>query len=144
MGAVLKKQEDYADILLEYPAGGAGFKVTGHIQTNWITPVKIRKINVTGTKGYAVVDLLTQKLVLFNTNYTQEFDDFKDFIGKFKESKGRLIKVKLKEPLRVQLEHFVNAVKNNTKPAVSPEDALSALRTAIHATEIIRLKEGKV
>ena len=142
--AVLKKLEDYADIFLEYPSGDDGLKVTGHIQVNWLTPVKIRKLNVTGTKGYAVLNLTTQELVLFDTNYTQEFDSFKDFVGKFKESKGRLVKVNLREPLRVQLEKFIDCIVNNTDPVVRVEEALLALRTAVLATETIRIKDGKV
>jgi UDP-N-acetylglucosamine 3-dehydrogenase len=138
--AILKKYEDYADIFLEYPSAKNGLKVTGHIQANWVTPIKIRKMNVTGTKGYAVLNLVSQELVLFNSNYTQEFDDFKDFVGKFKESKGRVVSVDLKEPLRIQLEKFIDAVVNKTAPEVSPEDALLALRTAVLATETIRIK----
>ncbi len=138
--AILKKHEDYADIFLEYPSANNGLRVTGHIQVNWITPIKIRKINVTGTKGYAVLNLVSQELVLFNSNYTQEFDDFKDFVGKFKESKGRVVRVGLKEPLKIQLEKFIDAVENKRAPEVSPEDALLALRTAVLATETIRIK----
>ena len=142
--AILKKHEDYADIFLEYPSDANGLRVTGHIQVNWLTPLKIRKLNVTGTKGYAVVNLVTQELVLFDTNYTQEFDDFEDFVGKFKGSKGRLVKVTLKEPLRVQLEQFVHSIATGSPIAVAPEEALSALRTAILATETIRIKDGGV
>lgn len=138
--AILKNHEDYADIFLEYPSYKNGLKVTGHIQTNWITPLKIRKLNVTGTKGYAVLNLVTQELILFNSRYTQEFDDFDDYIGKFKETKGRKVSVSFKEPLRVQLEKFIDIVANGGTPVVTPEDALFALRTAILATETIRIK----
>lgn len=142
--AILKKHEDYADIFLEYPNAYNSLKITGHIQANWITPVKIRKLNVTGTKGYAVVNLLTQELILFDTDYTQEFDDFEDFIGKFKESKGKKIPVDLKEPLRLQLQSFINAVRTGKEVAVSPEEGVLALRTAILATETIRIKDGRI
>jgi UDP-N-acetylglucosamine 3-dehydrogenase len=35
-----------------------------------------------------------------------------------------------KEPLRLELEHFVNCVLNNTEPLVSGEDGLRALELA--------------
>src|SRR3972149_1756318 len=136
--AVLRKHEDYADILLEYPKDKAGFKVTGHIQTNWVTPVKIRKINVTGTKGYAVANLITQDLIIFDTNYTSEFDDFEDYIGKFKESSGKKIVVTVVEPLKKQLESFTNAVLGDYEPLVKPLEAFDALRIANLATKNIR------
>lgn len=142
--AILRKHEDYADIFLEYPAHKNGLRVTGHVQTNWITPVKIRKLNVTGTRGYAVVNMLTQDLFIFDTDYTQEFDNFEDFVGKFKEAAGEKVEVRSDEPLRLQIEHFIDAVLNSKPPTVLPEDAVQALRIAILATENIRLKEGRV
>ena len=142
--AILKKHEDYADIFLEYPNSQDGLKITGHIQVNWLTPVKIRKLNITGTRGYAVVNLATQELILFDTQYSQDFDDFDDFIGKFKESKGKKIAVDLKEPLRLQLESFITSVLTGKEVAVTAEDALQALRAAILSTETIRIKDGKL
>lgn len=142
--AILKKHEDYADIFLEYPNSPEGLKTTGHIQVNWLTPVKIRKINVTGTRGYAVVNLLTQELILFDTQYTQEFDDFDDYIGKFKENNGKKIKVDLKEPLRLQLESFIKAISTGSEVSVKAEDGLLALRIAILATETIRVKDNRL
>ena len=51
---------DIASIILEYP------EATGTIQSNWITPIKIRKLIVTGTKGYCEVDYIKQKLTIFD------------------------------------------------------------------------------
>ena len=142
--AILKKHEDYADVLLEYPSGKDGLRVTGHIQTNWLTPVKIRKINITGTKGYAVIDLINQSIILFNSNYTQEFDDFEDFVGKFRESKGKKITVLKREPLRSQLESFVESVLTGSKLAVTAEEAIWALKIAQIATESIKIKDRRI
>ncbi len=138
--ALLQKQEDYADILLEYAAGKEGLKVTGHIQTNWLTPVKIRKLNLTGTGGYAVLNLITQEIYLFNTKYTQEFDDYSDYVGKFREAKGKLLSVKKFEPLRAELEDFVDSIRKNRLPLVSSEDGYEALKVALTATERIKEK----
>lgn len=142
--AILRKHEDYADIFLEYPASNDGLRVTGHIQVNWLTPVKIRKLNITGTKAYAVLNLVTQDLVLFDTDYTHEYDDFEDFVGKFKESTGVKVPVGVKEPLRLQLERFIESVLSDAEVYVSGEDALWALRLAHIATEHIRIKDNRV
>ncbi len=142
--AILRKHEDYSDIFLEYPSHDNGLKVSGHIQVNWITPVKIRKLNITGTKGYAVINLITQDLILFDTDYTQEFNDFEDFVGKFKEVKGKKIPVESKEPLKAQIEAFIEAILKDKPVKITGEDALAALRIAILATENIRLKSGEL
>jgi hypothetical protein len=41
------------------------------------------------------------------------------------------------EPLRLELEHFVDAVRHRTTPAVDSTDGLEALRLAIEIGELI-------
>src|SRR4051812_9386476 len=41
-----------------------GTEATGLLETNWITPTKVRQLSVTGERGMFVVDYLTQDLYL--------------------------------------------------------------------------------
>jgi UDP-N-acetylglucosamine 3-dehydrogenase len=50
--------------------------VMATILSNWITPIKVRRISVTGTKGYAVIDLLNQYLTIYR-NDTPEIVSYK-------------------------------------------------------------------
>ncbi|MDN5319810.1 MAG: UDP-N-acetylglucosamine 3-dehydrogenase [Thermococcaceae archaeon] len=103
--------EDYAIIMLNF--GDA----TGIVETNWLTPHKVRTLSVVGTEGIAELDYITQKLVIYNHEWVKE------------------AKVNVKEPLRNELEHFVECVEKGVKPLVSGEEGLHALKVAIKALE---------
>jgi len=122
--AIIEDREDYADIFLKYNG------TNGIIEVNWITPVKIRKLNVTGTKGYAELNYITQDLTLFESVYKKEPDKFGDFVVKFGEPKKKTVKVRKKEPLKMELESFLDAVRKGTRPLVTGEDGLRVLKTA--------------
>lgn len=137
--ALTNQREDSAEILLSYNG------VTGFIQVNWITPVKIRLLSVTGSKGYMELNYITQKLELYRNKYTKRADSFGEFVIQFGEATKKEIKIKKKEPLRVELESFVECVKNDTAPLMRGIEAMAALRIAekalesIHANRIIAL-----
>jgi len=61
-------REDQIVALLKY--GDAN----GIIQSNWITPIKIRNLSVTGTKGYAELNYMTQELVIYESNYEDKLN----------------------------------------------------------------------
>jgi UDP-N-acetylglucosamine 3-dehydrogenase len=125
--AIAEGREDFADIFMKY--GNAN----GFIQVNWITPVKIRQLNVTGTKGYAELNYITQELVLYESNYEKKYADFGEFVLKFGEPKKTVVDVQKGEPLRKELEHFISCVQNNRQPEVDGEAGLDVLRIALEA-----------
>lgn len=129
--AISKNRDDYADILLKYDGANA------FIQVNWITPVKIRNLAVTGTKGYAELNYITQELVLYRSNY-RVIDDFSDVI---KFGTPEIVKIDLdkSEPLKVELNSFVNCIKNDKEPVVSGEDGINALEVALEAIKACKL-----
>tara|TARA_Y100000310_G_scaffold274049_1_gene289816 strand:- start:722 stop:1684 length:963 start_codon:yes stop_codon:yes gene_type:complete len=128
--ALTDGRKDYAELFLNY--GG----VSAVIQTNWITPVKIRTLNVTGTKGYAELDYVTQSLVLYESNYERTFDDFGEFVVKFGEHSKVKVEVEKEEPLRLEILDFLECVQNDRCPMVSGEEALNALKIALDAGKV--------
>lgn len=124
--ALHDKREDYADIFIKYNG------TNGFIEVNWITPVKIRMLTVTGTKGFAQVNYITQTITLYKSNYEKNYDEFGDFIVKFGNPEKEELQLSKSEPLKNELEHFVDCVKNNKTPLVSGEDAIKALRVALN------------
>ncbi len=126
-GKAIGNREDYASILLKY--NGA----SGLIEANWITPVKIRLLNVTGTKGYAELNYITQNLVVHESNYEKGHDQFGDFVLKFGEPRRTEVHVEKQEPLKLELQHFLECIKSNKTPITSGEDALKTLDIALKA-----------
>jgi UDP-N-acetylglucosamine 3-dehydrogenase len=129
--ALVNDREDYADIFMKYNG------TNGFIEVNWITPVKLRILNVTGTKGYARLNYVTQKLTLYESNYERTFDEFGDFVLHFGEPKMDPISVKNQEPLKLELADFIDSVKNDRKPLVSGEDGLKAIKIAMDVMKAI-------
>ncbi len=126
--ALINRREDYADILLKYDGTNA------LVQVNWITPVKIRSLAITGTKGYAELNYVTQELVLYRSKYERNFETFEDIV-KFAEPEIIKIKVRKSEPLKEELKNFIQCVKSKRNPLVSGEDGLKSLEVAM---EILR------
>ncbi len=118
-GSVVHSFEDYASILLKFQNGNAGV-----IKTNWLTPHKMRKISVTGTKGIAYVDNIKSSLKLYNG------------------LPGEDVEVEWREPLKNELEHFIKCIERNRQPGVSGEDGLLALKVALSSIE--SYKNGRV
>lgn len=118
-GSVIHKFEDYASVLLNFNNGNAGM-----IKTNWLTPHKVRKLTVTGTHGIAYVDYIQSSLEVYNG-----------------EPRIR-VKIEKKEPLRNELEHFVECVEKDREPTACGEDGIHALKVALAAIKSYRT--GKV
>lgn len=124
--AMIEKREDYAEIFLKYG------KKSGFIQVNWITPLKIRNLSVTGSKGYAELNYITQELVVYESNYTKEMvDEYGDYVVKFGIPNKTQMGVEQFEPLFLELSCFIYCVKNREKPLVTGEMGLQALRIAL-------------
>ena len=99
-----KRFEDYAQIMLTFNHGKTAF-----IETNWLTPYKLRKLIITGSNGIVTLDYLSQEIVI----ETEE----KTFIPRYK----------WEEPLKRELKHFVECVRRSKQPLASGLDGLKAL-----------------
>lgn len=121
--ALTNKQEDYADIFLRYGA------INVFIQVNWITPVKIRNLSITGTKGYAELNYITQDLKIYESIFEKPNDETFEEIVKFGQPKEIYININKKEPLKEELKSFISYV-NGGKCEASGEEALKALEVA--------------
>jgi len=123
--ALIDDREDYAEIFLTYG------QQNGIVQVNWITPIRIRQLSVTGTKGYAELNYMTQELVVHESNYTRDTDHLGDPVIKFDTPNTRTIPIDNQEPLNLELRHFLDSVRTNTSPLITGEVGRNALRTAL-------------
>ena len=60
--------EDHATLLLQTASGS-----TGMVEVNWLTPMKVRKVSITCSDGYAVMDYMDQSLQ-FSTSRMDHID----------------------------------------------------------------------
>ena len=104
--------EDYAILMLDYDD-----TKTGIVETNWLTAHKTRTLTVVGTKGVAYMDYINQSLRICNENWEKDYD------------------IENKEPLKTEIEHFIDCTLNDMKPMVSADDGIHVLRVALKALE---------
>lgn len=103
--------------------------VTNHL-VNWLTPMKERRIVVTGARGCFVADTITADLTFYaNSSVPTVWDD----IGRFRGvSEGDMVRYAIPkpEPLAMEIAGFVNVVQGQEGEIVSAQDGLVALAVA--------------
>ncbi|MCC4768727.1 gfo/Idh/MocA family oxidoreductase [Methanosarcina sp. DH2] len=109
-GADIHSFEDHASIILRMDHEFAGV-----VETNWLTPHKVRKLTAIGIKGVAYLDYIDQTVETHNNGWIQK--------AKIEES----------EPLKNELEHFIDCVATGKAPKTCGEDGKHALEVAMAA-----------
>ncbi len=107
--------EDFAILDLLFENGSYGL-----IETNWITPHKVRELTVVGTRAVAYVNYIDQRLIVYDGEWVRE------------------AKIVREEPLKRELMDFIEAVRTGREPRVTGIDGLKALVIATKALESSR------
>jgi len=110
-GHLRNEKEDYAVVVLDFD------KIIACIEVNWFSPNKIRTLVVTGSKGTAYLDYIEQELIVH-----------------YSDSKEK-VEVPKEEPLRLELEHFLDCVETNSSPLVDGYQGMKVLEIALKATK---------
>lgn len=117
--------DDSTTIFVEYK------HTSGVIQTNWITPVKIRQLAITGTLGYAELNYINQSLSMYERNVNPEDfteKDFQEFLRKYGNPSKKEIVIKKAEPLHEELTNFIEAIIENKELVVKPSEVLKTMK----------------
>lgn len=120
---------DSAELLLDYGTA------SGFVQANWITPVKVRNIAVTGTKGYVEGNYITQELTYYKHSMEPKRKGFKNFVATLGEPEKYYVSEDPKEPLAIELGAFTEAVLGHKVDLVDPAAARDALQVVLTALE---------
>jgi len=111
---------DYVDIFLEMDSGVICF-----VEANWLTPMKVRKVSMTCSRGFVELDYMDQRLEICSTHF-REIDPADMFQVPLEEEVHR-ISVKKEEPLKIELRRFLDAVEGRGKPMADGREALRDL-----------------
>jgi UDP-N-acetylglucosamine 3-dehydrogenase len=118
-GADIHSFEDHATIHMRYD-----HEFSGLVEVNWLTPHKVRKLTAVGVDGVAYLDYIDQTVELHDSGWV------------------RKAKVENKEPLRNELEYFIDCINNGKQPNPSGTDGKHALKVSLAA--ISSYKEAKM
>ncbi len=114
-GADIHSFEDHASIILRMDHNFAGV-----VETNWLTPHKVRQLTAIGLKGVAYLDYINQTVQLHDNEWI------------------RKAKVEPSEPLKNELKYFVDCVAKGKDPKPCGEDGKHALEVAMAAIRSYR------
>jgi UDP-N-acetylglucosamine 3-dehydrogenase len=114
----------------------------GILDVNWLTPAKVRELSVTGEKGMYLVNYLTQDVYFYENDYTPTTWDA--LLTGISEGTMTRLKVQKAEPLRLEYENVIAAIRDDTAPIVTGEDGLAVLRVALQLTETAYRKDIKM
>ncbi|MBI5036766.1 Gfo/Idh/MocA family oxidoreductase [Candidatus Micrarchaeota archaeon] len=116
---------DLGSAIVEYEGFYAG------VEVNRVVPVKRRKLLLLGTKGMAELDYISQELTLTLTDKpvhgAKNFDEILWRVGRGTEVKPYFAK---DEPLKLELEHFLECAGQKKKPLCTIDDGLAAIAVA--------------
>lgn len=114
-GNIAHSFEDYSNIMICYENNKSAF-----IETNWLTPRKVRRLIATGTSGLVNIEYINQEISVENNERT-----YQPFI-----ENG--------EPLPMELSSFVKSILNDEPPMITGIDGLKALHICEAALESAR------
>lgn len=102
------------DVVFGYLRFSSG--ITARMHLSWLDPHKERRLTVVGSKRMATFDDMAPEHKL--TIYDKGFDPDRDSVNEYVVRSGvaRSPAIGGEEPLRVELEHFVECVRSGSRP----------------------------
>lgn len=112
------EHEDTAILSFEMENG-----ILAHITVNWLTPFKVREINVATTENFIKGWFMEQKVYEYS---------------KYQEDSSYVVKelnVPRAEPLKLELKKFIECIEKDEEPPITGQDGLRALEIAMLCLE---------
>jgi predicted dehydrogenase len=129
--------EDVVFLTLNYPN-----QVLASVHVSWLDPVKVRRITVVGDQKMVVFDdtHLTEKLRLYDhgVGYQPREGGFGEFVAAVRDGDILIPSLEHTEPLRAQMEHFIECIGTGGKPLSSAEDGVAIVRVLERADNELR------
>jgi predicted dehydrogenase len=144
MRHIAGRPETVAYLTLHYASG-----LIAHCHVNWLSPVKVRRTFIGGSRKMVVYDDVepTDKIRVYDSGVklgqaTEEEKSQADYRLRIDYRKGDIWIPHLegKEALRLEVEHFVECIRNKREPLSGGKEGLQLIRTLEAATQSLFLK----
>jgi len=115
--------EDVVFCFLRFPSG-----VAAHLHLSWLDPHKERRFTIVGSKRMATFDdmALEGKLTVYDKGFDEDTRSYGEYIAR----SGDMFcpRVPSIEPLRLECEHFLEAVRTGSTPRSDGHSGLRVVR----------------
>lgn len=124
--------EDVVFMNIVYPN-----KIMANIHVSWLDPHKVRCITVVGTKKMVIYDdVADNKIIIYDKGIDkmavlgQNMDYDNHTAYKFAHRDGDMIipKINFEEPLKVEIQHFIDCIKNEATCITDTSHAMKVIR----------------
>ena len=132
MDYIQKSVEDVVFLNIIYPN-----KVMANIHVSWLDPHKIRRMTVVGSKKMVVYDDISKnKVVVYDKGIDRvavlgenmDFDNPDTFNFNHRSGEFTIPKIDWQEPLKVEIEHFLDCIQNKVTCLTGTEHAKQVIR----------------
>ena len=115
--------EDVVFALLRFPSG-----LAAHLHLSWLDPHKERRFTVVGSQRMATFDDmdLERKVTIYDKGFDQSAGSYGEYITRAGDIYSP--RISNAEPLRLEVEHFVECVRSGQKPRSDGESGLRVVR----------------
>ena len=117
--------EDVVFMMVRFPQG----KVS-HLHVSWLDPHKVRRITVVGSRKMAVFDDMesAEKLRIYDRGVDNlHYSSYGEFLT-LRFGDIHIPKIDMKEPLRLECQHFLDCIRNNRRPLSDGLEGLQVLK----------------
>jgi len=137
--------EDYVNLTLKYPN-----KINFSIYASWFCPEKARKITLVGSEKMVTFDdtnktemikIFEKSLNLALLNSTPKYVDHQMIV---RQGDTKIPYIEQSEPLRNQIEHFIECIKTGKTPRSCREQGLTVIEVLEAAEKSLKSGEGIV
>jgi predicted dehydrogenase len=115
--------EDVVFCFMRFPSG-----LAAHLHLSWLDPHKERRFTVVGAKKMATFDdmELERKLVVYDKGFDEDATSYGEYITRSGDIYSP--RVPNDEPLRIECQHFVDAVRSGSAPRSDGHSGLRVVR----------------
>lgn len=118
------------------------------IRSSWLDPYKVRDMIIVGTKRMLVYNDLEpiEKIKIFDKRVETPpyYDTFAEFHYSYHYGDVHSPYIQEIEPLKVECQHFLNCIKNNSQPDTGGLNGLQVVQILEAATRSLKKGGGKV
>ncbi|MBF0524505.1 MAG: Gfo/Idh/MocA family oxidoreductase [Deltaproteobacteria bacterium] len=143
-----KEIEDVVFVDLDFPSGRSA-----HIHVSWLDPSKTRKMVVVGSKKMIVYDDVSNdaKIVIYDKGIDRKniirnlpaIESYGHFQLMNREGDILIPKIDFKEPLKVECQHFVDCIINQTAPLTDGRNGLDVVEVLEKAQLMLNSQRKK-
>ena len=102
--------------------------VAAHVHVSWLDPRKERRLTVVGSQRMATFDDMEPErtLTVFDKGFDPDTGAVGDYVARSGEQRSPAIS--RREPLRIELEHFLECLRGGSEPRTGGREGLQVVR----------------